>query len=121
RRHAVLVDGQGVVAGDGRVAAVEGDHADDAVGEVLVTGAAVVLGVAVGVDRPVGGRHVVALAGGRGGDVNDALVGRAVGGRAEEAGVAEGEHAAEYYGGASDQHLTHGIISMVALNSGDPP
>src|SRR5581483_8300134 len=28
---------------------------------------------------------------------------------------------AKYYGGASDQHLTHGIISLVALNSGQPP
>jgi hypothetical protein len=28
---------------------------------------------------------------------------------------------AKYYGGASDQHLTHGIISLVALNSGSPP
>ena len=28
---------------------------------------------------------------------------------------------ATYMGGAENQHLTHGIISLVALNSGEPP
>src|SRR5205807_2176463 len=28
---------------------------------------------------------------------------------------------ARYYGGAESQKLTHGIISMVPLNNGDPP